>query len=226
MPDLLLTNLARMKSKPQLKPNLLKKVKSSVVKNEEKKTQVVKGEKGKQGEKGEKGLKGDQGPAGPSGTFSLSSSPMSTIPKNYIGYKITTTSNMTNGAQFSNNQPLAILGEELTPSGSVWIIETYVLQYKNQISFNTGPYRIEVQEGETYNHLLTAENSIKSNVITIISIDTKNVKYENGGLLDSATAIYVVSNSNTSKKLVLGIKIYDNMSSYVSNVLLQATRIA
>ena len=235
MPDILLTNLARMKSKkPQLKANPLKKLKSNLLKNEEKKTQVVKGEKGekgekgKQGEQGEKGEKGNQGEKGASGTFSLSSSPMSTIPKNYIGYQITTTSNMTKDAEISKYATLAKLDEGLTPSGSVWIIETYVLHYNNNNSdFNLNPYRIEVQEGETYNHLLTTENSIRSNVITINPNNSIYVRNSYGGLLDSASAIYVVSSSNQTGKLVLGMKFYNNYdSTYVSNVLLRATRIA
>ena len=108
----------------------------------------------------------------------------------------------------------------LTPIGSVWIVEVVVEQKKN---INAGKYWIEVREGMSYSDNSGTANS--SNIITIahdLAYGQQVIKLN--GTVDSGTAVYVVSSTNTSGYICLGGTFY-NMTQ-VANLLLRATRIA
>ena len=157
-----------------------------------------------------------------SGSLSLSSLPIGTLTSTQIGYQISTTTCLkaTNDTWSGMSVKLAEISG-LTPAGSVWIVETAVQQGLNQNLLN---YWIEVQEGGTY-----TSNSGNINGVNIITIahsynSSPQTAVKEKGTVDSASAVYVVSSSNTSGKLCLGS--YFTQTTQILGILLRATRIA
>jgi hypothetical protein len=153
------------------------------------------------------------------GKVSLSSNQIGTLTSTQIGYRISTTTSLKAPSDhFNGAHKLAEL-EGLAPIGSVWIVEAGVQQGVNA-GFAT--YYIEVQEGGTYT---AASGNINASIITIhhpYLTGQSIVRQRN--TINSASAVYVVSSTNTSGKLCLGGSFVGTTT--IQGLYLRATRIA
>ena len=160
------------------------------------------------------------------GKTSLSSSQIPTLTSTQIGYQISTTScTKTTTETFTNvSLQLATL-TGLTPIGSVWIVEASVQQSSDQ---NLLKYFIEVQAGDTYQAKSGAINV--GNIITIHrNYNPSQTAVKEKGTIDSASAVYVVSSTNTNGTNTDGIICLGGsftQTTSIAGILLRATRIA
>ena len=181
------------------------------------------------GIQGLQGIQGQMGPAGPvgrDGKTSLSSSSIPTLSSTQIGYQISTKAcTKTTTETFTNvSLQLATL-TGLTPIGSVWIVEASVQQSSDQ---NLLKYFIEVQAGDTYQAKSGAINV--GNIITIHrNYNPSQTAVKEKGTIDSASAVYVVSSTNTNGTNTDGIICLGGsftQTTSIAGILLRATRIA